>query len=109
MSRRATAGPKPPPGDLPRGPAPEELPPERDPPPGPIPQKFPPSPSPGEMPPGDTPPSEIPVTTRAAGRTPQSDPDYGPPLADPQKHPAGRRKPIENEKGRPMDTGRSGA
>ncbi len=86
-SRRAASGPKPP-RDLPRGPVPdelppetppEELPPERDPPPGPTPQEFPPSPSPGEMPPGEAPPSEIPVTARATGPTPRSDPDYSPP------------------------------
>jgi protein TonB len=118
MSRRAAAGPKQTPGDLPRGPAPDELPPEtppaelppeRDPPPSPIPQELPPSPSPGEMPPGESPPSEIPQTTRAKDRTPQSDPDYWPAETDPRKHPLGRPTPIENEKGRPKDTGRSGA
>jgi hypothetical protein len=61
------------------------------------------------MPPGEAPPGEIPEITGAKRRTPQSDPDYWPPEADPRKHPAGRRAPIENEKGRPKDTGRSGA
>jgi len=42
-------------------------------------------------------------------RTPQSDPDYWPPEVDPRHHPSQRRSPIEREKGRPKDTGRSGA
>jgi len=61
------------------------------------------------MPPGEAPPSEIPQTTRAEGATPQSDPDFWPQEADPRAQPAGRRDAIENEKGRPKDTGRSGA
>jgi hypothetical protein len=40
---------------------------------------------------------------------PQSDPDYWPAALDPREHPRHEPAPIELEKGRPRDTGRSGA
>jgi len=95
--------PKEPPGRLPREPTPDELPPEtppqelppeRDPPPDAPPQEFPPDSLPGE---------------EAKGPVPQSHPDFWPEEIDPRKHPRHRRDPIEHERGRPKDTGRSGS
>jgi hypothetical protein len=110
--------PREPPGGLPREPAPDELPPEnpqelppeRDPPPDDPPQEFPPD---------SLPPTENAQTKpesrgggrkdRRARRTPRSNPNFWPKEVDPRAHPPRRPRPVEHEKARPKDTGRSGS